>query len=177
MAIKLEDMLPGVKYQGLNTDKDVSISGSTTLSGATTISGALTTTGVLTPSTIVEPNETVAATETLVAADSGKTIFLSSATEFATTLPAPAAGLKFRFIVAAAPSGASYTVVTNGGDNVIEGSATVNGAAVAAVNEDTITFTDGAAAVGDWVEVVSDGTSWYVSGQGVAATAIAFTAT
>ena len=121
--------------------------------------------------------ETVAATNAITAAESGTTYVLSSATEFESTLPAPAVGLRYKFIIGAAPSGADYTVVTTSGANIIEGSATVNGAAVAAVNEDTITFTDGAAAVGDWVEVISDGTSWFVSGQGVAATAIAFTAT
>lgn len=121
--------------------------------------------------------EVVTATNAIAAAESGTTYILNSATEFASTLPAPALGLRYKFIIGAAPSGASYTVVTTSGANIIEGSATVNGAAVAAVNEDTITFTDGAAAVGDWVEVISDGTSWFVSGQGVAATAIAFTAT
>lgn len=121
--------------------------------------------------------ETVAATNVITAAESGKTFFLNHATEFVSTLPAPAAGLRYKFIVANAPETASYTVVTNGGANIIEGIADVNGSAVPAVNEDTITFTDGAAAVGDWVEVISDGTSWFVSGQGVAATAIAFTAT
>lgn len=122
-------------------------------------------------------SEIVTATNVLTAAESGKVCFLNSATEFVSTLPAPAQGLHFKFIVTAAPSGASYTVVTTGGANIIGGSAEVNGAVVAAVTEDTITFTDGAAAVGDYVEVVSDGTSWFVSGQGVAATAIAFTAT
>src|SRR5690242_12822680 len=59
------------------------------------------------------------ATTTLTAADSGATLFLNSATEFATTLPAVAAGLRFTFIVKAAPSGASYTVVTASSANVL----------------------------------------------------------
>ncbi len=122
-------------------------------------------------------SEIVTATNVITAAESGKVFFLNSATEFASTLPAPAQGLHYKFIVTAAPSGASYTIGTNGGANIIEGAAEVANSAVAAVNEDTITFTDGAAAVGDWVEVVSDGTSWFVSGHGVAATAVAFTAT
>lgn len=121
--------------------------------------------------------ETVAATNVITAAESGSVFVLSAATEFASTLPAPAAGLNFKFVIGAAPVGASYTVATNGGDNVIEGLAVVNGATVAAANEDTITFTASAAVVGDWCEVVSDGTSWFVSGQAQAATGIAFTAT
>jgi hypothetical protein len=117
------------------------------------------------------------AASTLTAAQSGSTLVLNSATEFATTLPAPSLGLRYRFIVSAAPVGASYTVVTNGGANLIDGSATVAGLVVAAVNEDTITFTAGAALSGDWVEVVSDGTNWFVSGQAAASTGVAFTAT
>lgn len=121
--------------------------------------------------------EDVTAVNTLAYTECGKTVFLNSATEFASTLPAPVAGCYFKFIVKAAPVGANYTVLTNGGDNIIEGSATVNGAAIAAVDEDTITFTASAAVAGDWVELYSDGTSWFVAGQGVAATAIVFTAT
>ena len=121
--------------------------------------------------------EVVAATNVITATESGKTFFLNHATEFVSTLPAPAIGLRYKFIVTGAPSGASYTVVTTSGANLIYGSAEVNGASVPAVAEDTVTFTDGAAAIGDWIEVISDGTNWYVSGLGVAATAIAFTAT
>jgi hypothetical protein len=117
------------------------------------------------------------ATKTVLASESGKTFILNSATEFATTLPAPAIGLRYRFIVSAAPVGAAYTVVTNGGDNLIDGSATVAGIVIPAANEDTITFTASAALSGDWVELISDGTNWFVSGQAAASTGIAFTAT
>jgi hypothetical protein len=110
------------------------------------------------------------AASTLTAADSGKTLFLNSATEFATTLPSPAAGLRFRFVVKAAPSGASYTVVTAssaniliGGINELEVDTGDDGPYIA--DGDTITFADGVAVVGDYVDLVSDGTSWYVSGQ------------
>ena len=121
--------------------------------------------------------EDLTAASTLTAADNGKTLLLNSATEFATTLPAPTAGWRARFIVKAAPVGTAYTIVTNGGANLIDGLAVVNGATVAAANEDTITFTASAAVSGDWVELISDGTNWYVSGQASAATGIAFTAT
>lgn len=119
--------------------------------------------------------ETVVATNTITAAESGTTFVLSAATEFVSTLPAPAAGLNYKFIVGAAPSGASYTVVTNASGNVIQGSVLVDGAAVPGADEDTITFADGAAAVGDWAEVVSDGTNWYVMGVGEATGAITLT--
>jgi hypothetical protein len=120
----------------------------------------------------VENVETVAATRVLVAADSGKTIILSHATEFDTALPAPSPGLNFKFIVGAAPSGANYTITTNGTtQNVIFGcisSSDMNAANDAALTDatgvDVISFISAKAKIGDWVELVSDGTNWYVSG-------------
>jgi hypothetical protein len=111
--------------------------------------------------------EDVTATNVITAAESGKTFFLNSATEFVSTLPAPAAGLNYTFIVKAAPSGADYTVVTNGGDDILIGMvtcATADDLGAYDNNADVITFVDGASIVGDWVRVISDGTSWYYSG-------------
>lgn len=45
MSVLIEDYLPVVKYQGLNTAKDIAASGTTTLSGATTLSGGATLSG------------------------------------------------------------------------------------------------------------------------------------
>lgn len=117
----------------------------------------------------VAASETVTATNTITAEESGKTFFLSSATEFVSTLPAPAAGLRFKFIVAAAPSGASYTIVTNASANVIVGAFASSADAGGSMDSeasggDTITFVDGQATLGDWVEVISDGTKWYATG-------------
>jgi len=122
-------------------------------------------------------SEDVTASNVITADESGSVFFLNSGTEFASTLPAPVAGLHFTFIVKAAPSGANYTIVTNGGSNIIQGQAVVNCAAVPAVDEDSINLVSAAAAVGDDVELWCDGTNWYVAGQGVAAGAITFTVT
>ena len=111
--------------------------------------------------------EDVTATNVITAAESGKTFFLNSATEFVSTLPAPAAGLNYTFIVKAAPSGANYTVVTNGGADIMIGMvtcATADDLGQYDANADVITFVGGASIVGDWVRVISDGTSWYFSG-------------
>jgi membrane protein implicated in regulation of membrane protease activity len=111
-------------------------------------------------------SETVSATNVLTAQESGKTLFLSSATEFVTTLPAPAAGLEFSFVVAAAPSGASYTIVSASSANIILGhvvssqDAGGNGDSETS-GGDTISLVDAKAVVGDRVDVVSDGTSWF----------------
>ena len=120
---------------------------------------------------------TLTAASTLTAAQSGTTFFLSSATEFATTLPAPAAGVTYTFIVGAAPSGANYTIVTASSANIIKGQA-VNAAGVAGdtgTSDDTISFVDGAAVAGDTVTVISDGTSWFAYGQCAVAAGITFT--
>jgi hypothetical protein len=110
-------------------------------------------------------NTTLTAASTLTAADSGRTLFLSATAEFATTLPAPAAGLSFSFVVAAAPSGASYTIVTSGSANIIKGvqftAEDAGGSGDSGTADDTITFVDGQAVAGDRVDLVCDGTNWF----------------
>jgi len=113
--------------------------------------------------------EIVTATNVITAAESGTTFYLNSATEFVSTLPVPLIGLWFRFVVKAAPSGASYTIVTNASANIIHGQICSAEDAAGSVStvaaSDTISFVDGKAIIGDWVEVESDGTNWYVSGM------------
>lgn len=118
------------------------------------------------------PNgEVVTSTNVITAAESGKTFFLNSATEFVSTLPAPALGLTYTFIVSAAPSGASYTIVTNSSANIIKGhvlSSDLNAAGDSDFETsggDTISFVDAKAVAGDTVTVVSDGTNWFASGR------------
>lgn len=125
---------------------------------------------------IVENTEVVAAAKTLTAADSGKTFLLQAATGAAITLPAPVAGLNYKFVVGLAFATTAWTVVTAAGANIIQGTVIVNGASVLGENEDTITFAHAAESVGDHASVVSDGTNWYVSGVGSAASSITLTA-
>jgi len=138
--------------------------------------GALTFSGVA-----FDPSaEVVAATNTITAAESGKTFFLNHATEFVSTLPAPALGLNYSFVVSGAPSGASYTVVTDGSANVIIGhiltSQDAGGSADSETSGgDTISFVDSKAVVGDRVDVVSDGTSWFARGSSKVFDAITIT--
>lgn len=125
----------------------------------------------------LETVTTLTAASTLTAEQSGTTFFLNSATEFATTLPAPAAGLNYTFIVTAAPSGASYTVVTASSANIIKGQA-VNAAGVAGdtgTADDTISFVDAQAVAGDQVSVISDGTYWYAKAFCAVAAGVTFT--
>jgi hypothetical protein len=127
---------------------------------------------------IMPPAENVTATNVLTSAECGKMFFLSSATEFATTLPAistVSSGCSFEFVIGngGAPSGAAYTVITgNSLENVIvggiveretdtgdDGPYCPNGTEC-----DTITFTDGVSLAGDTARLVSDGTYFYLTG-------------
>lgn len=162
----------------------VTFTGTVTETGAKTQTGAITQTGAVSNSgsltltgTVLDPNEDTTAVNTLTADECGKTIFLNSSTEFATTLPAistVSGGCKFDFIVKTAPSGTSYTVITGnslenvmiGGINELEVDTSNDGPSVTA--GDTITFTQATSVVGDYVSMVSDGTSWYFNGQAAA---------
>ncbi len=114
--------------------------------------------------------EILTAARALLPEESGETFYLNATAEFATTLPAPALGLRYRFIVRAAPSGASYTIVTAGSANIIKGqvySADLNAASdgdIETSGGDTITLVDTKAVAGDSVEVFSDGTNWFMRG-------------
>lgn len=112
--------------------------------------------------------EVVTATNVILAAESGKTFFLNSATEFVSTLPAPALGLYFKFIVSAAPSGASYTVICAASGTLIKGHVLTNDlnsatdADFGTAGELTVTFVDGKSVAGDCAEFECDGTNWFV---------------
>jgi hypothetical protein len=117
------------------------------------------------------------ATKAVTAAESGTTFFLNSATEFVSTLPAPAAGLTYSFVVVAAPASASYTVVTATSANIIVGKqfCSEDSAGDTGTADDTITFVDGQAVAGDRVDLISDGTKWYAYAFSAVAAGITFT--
>ena len=109
-------------------------------------------------------SEVVTATNVITAEESGATFYLSSATEFVSTLPTPLLNLRYTFIISAAPSGANYTVVTDSGANIMHGLITdVNATTptLYATARDVVTFIGGTSLVGDRLEVESDGTSWF----------------
>lgn len=120
--------------------------------------------------------ETIAVATTLTAKDSGKVFILKASAGAQITLPAVAtsAGLRFKFIVGQLFATTDWTVKAL--SNAIEGSVLVNGAHVAGVDENTISFVASAEAIGDFAELVCDGTNWYVNGSGVAAGSITLTA-
>ena len=117
----------------------------------------------------VSQGEVVITTNVITAAESGKTFFLTLAGGFTSTLPPPALGLKFKFIVTLDPT-TSYIIVTDSGDNIMIGG--INELEVDTSsdgpyinNGDTLNFVNALAVVGDYVEFESDGTSWFFNGQ------------
>jgi hypothetical protein len=114
--------------------------------------------------------EVVTTTNVITAAESGKTFYLNAAGGFTSTLPAPAIGLKYKFIVSTykfivstAPTTA-YIITTNAGANILQGTyLDIVGELVAISAQDTLNFVANTALVGDSLEVESDGTNWYCS--------------
>lgn len=116
---------------------------------------------------------TVTGAKTLTAADSGIVQVLSAAAGAQIDLPALEAGLHFRFIVGDNFATTDWTVVSS--TNVIQGNVDVNNSHVNGSDENTITFVASAESVGDFVDVVCDGTNWYVSGAANSTGAVTLT--
>jgi len=108
--------------------------------------------------------------------DSGKVFFLDTATGYTVTLPSIAdaeAGFNCKFIVKTAPSSGTYVitektsadtnVVITNGINELEVDTSDDGPSN--TGHTTITFADGVAIAGDYVELLCDGTNWYATGQ------------
>jgi len=126
-----------------------------------------------------EETEATAGDNTLTAAESGKTLYMGTAGEDQ-TLPAPADGVWYKFVVSANVATTNMLIqgpAADATDDVIYGSVTVAGVVTLCSAEDTLTFVaeTNEAIPGDWVELRSDGTNWYISGQ--VSTASAFTCT
>ena len=78
------------------------------------------------------------------------------------TLPAVSAGLKFKFIMTDTTADSSIT--TNEGTALFKGGAECGDAYLTLAG--TTIVLEAAGAVGDHLELICDGTYWYVSGHG-----------
>ena len=119
--------------------------------------------------------DTIAAARVLTQFDSGKEFTLSAAAGAQVTLPSVAKkGFKAKFTIGAAFATTNWTIKSL--TNIIQGNADVNSTLVPASNENTISFVATAETIGDFIEIYSDGTNFYVDGIGAAAGSIIFTA-
>ena len=158
---QMESFLQGVSA-GARDQFSVSNVGVLTSSGAVTLSGALTQSGVATlTGGVVLDTGSVTATTTLTSASDNYQLLPVSANATTITLPAATDGLRFEFLVTGALTGGFMVIDSAEGDN-INGILMVNDADVACVDEDQINIITDGEVVGDRVEIISDGTGWYI---------------
>jgi len=160
MAQNIEDFVPVVKYNGLNTDKAVVLGSTLDVTGVATFTAAPAFTAAPTGAStlrIVTNSALVGATVVLTAAQCGQA-FNNRATSGSPswTLPTAANGLWYTFTVSNVTAGFTVT----GGTIVAKANATG-----AAINGTTLTHTQGTAVVGDTITLVCDGTSWRMVAQ------------
>jgi len=105
--------------------------------------------------------KTLTADTTLVSKDAGD-ILLDAVGE-AITLPAPTAGLRYRFLITEAPATSDWVITATGA--LVDGSVTEAGLVQLLAGETTLTIAFANALKGDWLELYSDGTRWFASGQ------------
>ena len=127
--------------------------------------------------------ETVSSDKTIGDAETGEVYFIDvSANSVVVTLPTPKAGMYFKFIMAVASAGEAtydFTLTTHDSACDIQGPlVTANSAATEAggafpagiehagtsISRVILDSSAGAVSAGDYLECVSDGTDWYVSG-------------
>lgn len=148
----------------LTVTDDVAITDDVSVGGDLDITGSLQS---LKNVTVVANTATTTVSSTLSASNAMTTYFVSSVSSTEYYLPATssASGLTYRFVVGGALTG-DLVIKSNGGANVIEGTLIVAGAVVDCDAEDTITFVSDGENIGDYVELYSDGTYWYIGDSG-----------
>ena len=106
-------------------------------------------------------DSSAASSHVLDMGDSGKTYLLESTVARTITLPAVKAGLKFRFI--ATDTTADSSIATSEGTALLKGGAEAGNSYLTLAG--TTIIVEAAGSAGDWLEMVCDGTYWYVSGH------------
>lgn len=184
MAIKLEDFLPGVKYNGLNTAMDADFTGALKIDGTElTATAAELNSAADVSGKIVDVGD---ANYAVLAANSGKPHIVANVSADRTfTLPTEAAGLDFEFIAdVSAADGHDWLIKTTGNTNYYTGSVVhLDTDAGAAGIEVVVVAPDGNSNSslqvnlpqgGTRVRFTCDGTTWTVSGFVTSVTAPAF---
>lgn len=150
------------------TQGSLSLAGTLTVAGASTLAAA-TASGLITGSAgIVAKSATAAAittTRTLTSSDSGGCFSVAKTSAYAITLPTPAQGLRFKFMVL--DTGANAVTISNGSAHLF-GTVSVNNVSTAMTG--TTLSLASAGSVGDWVEFEGiDATHYLVTGACIAA--------
>lgn len=161
MAEKLEEFLPGIRENGIVTDKNVTLGGTLAVTGVTTFTAAPVFTAAPTgPKTTPTTNSAlVGATVVLTAAQSGGVfINISTSGSPSWTLPANAAsGVNFTFICGNTTAGFTVTSASQ----VIHFKTSASGTVLTSTT--TLTNTQATAIVGDTISIVSDSAAWWMT--------------
>lgn len=104
----------------------------------------------------------LSAAHTITAAENGTTFLLTGVVGYALTLPAPSAGLKYKFIVQDLFATTDWVITATGA--IMYGTVMELSTVQAVAGATTINLELAADTIGDWIQVESDGTNWYVSG-------------
>jgi len=113
--------------------------------------------------------------QTLTIDKSGKIFFVGTeGVDFTLPTVSTANGVHYKFVISANFANTDITVITgNSLENVIQGVFDVDNTLTAVVvARDTVSFAFGAETIGDYIEVWSDGSNWFVTGQGLATGAL-----
>ena len=115
MAVLLEDHMPVVKYNGLNTAKDVSITGALTATGTTTLPATTLTSVAVTGLIGAKSSATVPATAGAVAAGAPITIFSDGPSIYVTSDAPTFTAVKGSLCINTAGSSSSTRLYVNNG--------------------------------------------------------------
>ena len=105
------------------------------------------------------------ATTTLTVADSGTTYSLS-ASGTTIILPTATKGVTFKFVVGAETISDGNYIVLSAETANIYGVILTGGVDYACATEDAINFIADGEKIGDFVEIYSDGTNWFIGSNG-----------
>ena len=157
----------GVTYNASYLVGDVysGTSGALVISNGAVSATTLTASGSSTFSSgVILDTGAIVATSTLTSASDNNQLLGASAVFTTVTLPAATDGLIYKFVVTGALTGEETLIASAEGGN-ISGLLQVNGADVVCSAEDQINIITDGETIGDFVELLSDGTNWYLIGS------------
>ena len=146
----------------------ITVQGDEILKGDMTVDD-LTINGILTATTSVETISSHTVSATLTSTSSGSTRFLNLAGGLTVTLPSPVSGYSVKFIVGTAPTSnyivsASSAIIHGIVDSGDHFTSTSDAPKSAGTGKTNINLIANKAKKGDFINLVSDGTSYYISG-------------
>ena len=133
--------------------------------------GTATTTASVTVYGQKQPVIAVTGARTLLVSESGSTVTLATAPVILLPSVSTASGVWYRFFVAADVTTDGTITTGNTHENVIEGTLEVAGAVIDCDAEDVITVVADGENVGDFFELHSNGTKWFIGASGALTTA------